>query len=265
MKSNSSLRKSAFLDSRTFGVLAIVYGVLGLLLVAHHICSYEAILRPHMSFLMENKVLTNDSSGPDFLFFFTYESNILVSVYLLLLGIGLLGSKKLYSFTHNDRLRGAVTLYIAVTGIVYCAILLPFSSSSFPWSEKIWFSNVVNFWMHMLTPALMLAFWFKSLDSRDIPPVKTSLQYMVYPLAYFVVCIARGEVTGFYPYPFLNSRQLWDVLHSGMVYNELLSKLMIVIVTVLFIAVFFGLGAILSMAHNRLVGERAVRNRRVHV
>ena len=49
-------------------------------------------------------------------------------IYLILFSVGIFGSKKLYKFTHNELLRGAITLNIAVTGIIYFTVLLPSSS-----------------------------------------------------------------------------------------------------------------------------------------
>ena len=107
----------------------LIFGILGLLLMTHHIASYEAILRPRMDFLIENKIITNDINGITFLRMFTNESNIFVDIFFILFGCGVLGSKKLYKFTHNEHLRGAITLYICVTGIIYFTVLLPFLNS----------------------------------------------------------------------------------------------------------------------------------------
>ena len=67
--------KANKLDRKPVSVFLLVFGILGLLLMAHHIFSYEAILRPRMDYLLENKIITNGVSGAAFLRMFTNESN----------------------------------------------------------------------------------------------------------------------------------------------------------------------------------------------
>ncbi|MBR6360595.1 MAG: hypothetical protein IKS04_02255, partial [Clostridia bacterium] len=136
------------IDNKGFAVFALLFGIIGLLIMAHHIVSYENILRPFMDYLIENRIITNDKSGVAFLRMFTNESNILVDIWLVLFALGIFGNKKLYALTHKEWLRGAITLNIAVTGIIYFTVLLP-SSQPFPTEVNgvstggMWFSNVV--------------------------------------------------------------------------------------------------------------------------
>ena len=107
------MEKKSFVEKKGFAAFALCFGIVGLLLMAHHIFSYENILRPFMDYLIENKIITNDISGIAFLRMFTNESNILVDIFLVLYAIGIFGSEKLYKFTHCELLRGAITLNIA--------------------------------------------------------------------------------------------------------------------------------------------------------
>ena len=239
-------------EKKAFGVFAIVFGILGLLLMAHHIVSYEAILRPRMDFLIENKIITNDISGITFLRMFTNESNIFVDIFFILFGCGVLGSKKLYKFTHNELLRGAITLYICVTGIIYFTVLLPFSQS-FPMEEGIWFSNVINIWNHLITPVVFTAFWFFPVEVKKIPVVKFALTDLIYPICYFVMCIILGANDGFYPYPFLNGKQMWDMLFKNKPYDSLMGTLLLVAAVVILSGVFFGVACGLNKIHNKRI------------
>lgn len=159
------MNNKIIVEKKGFACFAMLFGICGLLLMAHHIVSYENILRPFMDYLIENKIITNNISGIAFLRMFTNESNILVDLYLILFACGVLGNKKLYKFTHNEILRGAITLNIAITGIIYFTVLLP-NSSSFPTEINgistggMWFSNVVNIWNHLITPVFFTVFWF---------------------------------------------------------------------------------------------------------
>lgn len=232
-------------------LLAFAFGVFGLLLLAHHIVSYENILRPHMDYLIVNKVITNDINGATFLYYFTNQSNIFVDVFLILFAFGLLGNQKLYRFTHNETLRCAVTLNILVTGIIYCAVLLPFASASFPMEKGIWFSNVVNIWAHMVVPFCFTAFWFFPLSNQKLKTVKTALLCLIYPLGYFAFSVVRGAIVHFYPYPFLNSHQLWETLFKDKPYNAVTGVLLLVAVILALSGIFFGLACALCAIHNR--------------
>ena len=240
------------LDNKGFAVFALIFGILGLLLMTHHIVSYEAILRPRMDFLIEHKIITNDISGITFLRMFTNESNIFVDLYLIFFALGIFGVKPLYGLTHNEKLRGAVTLFICVTGIIYFTVLLPFSES-FPMEKGIWFSNVINIWNHLITPVTFTALWFFPVVYEKINTKKTALLYLIFPICYFIMCIILGANDGFYPYPFLNGKQMWDMLFKAKEYNGTYGTLLLVAAVVILSAIFFGVGCALNAIHNKKV------------
>ena len=246
------MNNKSVLEKKGFAVFMLIFGVLGLLLMTHHIASYEAILRPHMDYLLENKIITNGISGITFLRMFTNESNIFVDIYLILFAIGVFGSKPLYKFTHNEWLRGAVTLYICVTGIIYFTVLLPFSQP-FPMEKGIWFSNVINYWNHLITPVFFTALWFVPATDKIIPKVKYALLNLIYPICYFIMCIILGAKDGFYPYPFLNGQQMWDMLFKDKPYDSAMGTLLLVAAVVLLSAIFFGVSCALGGIHNKRV------------
>lgn len=257
------LNNESVVERKGFACFAFLFGFVGLLLMAHHIFSYENVLRPFMGYLIENKVITNDVSGLTFLRMFTNESNILVDIYLILFALGVFGSERLYKFTHNELLRGAITLNIAVTGIIYFTVLLP-SSSSFPLEVNgvstggMWLSNVVNTWNHLVTPVLFTAFWFFPVVQEKVKVVKNALLFLIFPICYFVMCIVWGGIDGFYPYPFLNGRQMWEFIPGlkGTPYNPLIGVLLLVAVVVVLSAVFFGVGCALNAIHNAAVDRK---------
>lgn len=248
-------------DKKAIGAIALIFGIIGLLIMAHHIVSYENILRPYMDYLVENQIISNDKSGIAFLRMFTNESNIFVDLYLILFAIGLFGSKKLYKFTHNENLRGAITLYICVTGIIYFTVLLPFGGGTFPTeingesTGAMWFSTVVNTWNHLITPVAFTAFWFLPVEARKLGKVRFSLWNLIFPICYFIMCIILGARDGFYPYPFLSGRQMWDMLFSGKPYNSLAGTLILAAVVVLLSGIFFGVSCALGAIHNKAVSK----------
>lgn len=264
MKNNSLIKKS-FFDGRAMGVLAAVIALIGVLLLGHHIASYEVILRPQLDYLIENKVHTNSIGGRGFFLYFTNQSNIFMFIYLFLFAAGSFGCKKLYDFTRNDAVRGAVTLYIAVTGLIYCAVIMPFSPGGYPWTEQIWFSNIVNYWLHIVNPVLFFAFWFRPINGKKLPVVKISLIYMIYPLCYLIFSLINGAIIKFYPYPFLNAAQLWNTLFPDKPYETVAGALLLAVSFTILVVLFFALGAGIAAMHNSLVkkfyqakSERAV-------
>lgn len=254
MKQKNSLRtqKDLWIEKKSFAVVAILMGVLGLLIMTHHIVSYEAILRPRMDYLLENKIITNGISGITFLRMFTNESNIFVDLFLILFGLGIFGVKPLYKLTHNERLRAMVTLYICVTGIIYFTVLLPFSES-FPWEKGIWFSNVVNTWNHLIIPVSFTAFWFSPVEMKIFKKAKASLVNLIFPICYFIMCIILGAKDGFYPYPFLNGQQMWDMLFKDKPYDSTMGTLLLAAAVVILSGVFFGVSCGLFAIHNKRV------------
>lgn len=271
--------KKSFLESKAFAVICILYGVLGALVLAHHIVSYDAILAPVMEGLMEKQVLTNDISGSTFLLFFTNQSNIFVDIYLILFAIGIFGSKKLRDFTTNETVRGAVTLYICITGIIFCCVLMPFQKANFKdfvdGSPNIWFSYYVNAWQHMLTPGLFTFFWFFPLNNKKLPVAKTSLKFLIYPMVYFIFSIINGKhitqglVTvheyGFYPYPFLNPHELWGILfkNNPKPYDSVTGMIIFIAVFIALCAIFFGVGCGLCAIHNAIAKKKAAKEEKV--
>ena len=135
----------------------------------------------------------SERTGPlsNFLSFFTIESNVL-AVVVLAVG-GLLDPRS----TRWAFFRGAVTLYMVITGIVYAALLsdIPVGLSS-PW---------INTVLHRVLPLLILLDW---LFRPPWPRVRAarSLVWLVFPLAYFAYSLIRGPQVDWYPYPFLDPR-----------------------------------------------------------
>ena len=96
--------------------------------------------------------------------------------------------------------RGAVTVYMSVTGLVYAVILAPNLADvgvPEPW---------IDWTIHVVGPVAVVLDWF-----LDPPPRRLDLHalwiWMVFPAAYLVYTSARGLMTDWYPYPFLDPDQ----------------------------------------------------------
>jgi hypothetical protein len=126
----------------------------------------------------------------NFFSFFTIESNIFGAVILLLSAV--VPGKKLAYW------RGAATLHMAITGVIY-AILLSGADvqTPIPW---------VNAVLHYAFPVALLLDWLIDRPPRRIS-WKSSLVWLAYPLIYTIYSLVRGHFTAWYPYPFLNVTQ----------------------------------------------------------
>ena len=135
----------------------------------------------------------------NFFSFFTIQSNIIAGVVLLIVGVGTLlnvEANRQFAF-----IRGAATLYMVITGIVFALLLAGLAERlqlTVPW---------VNMVLHYLIPIVMLVDWL-----LFPPKFKFSLQHTIlwlaFPLAYLAYTLIRGSIVNWYPYPFLDPPQV---------------------------------------------------------
>ena len=69
------------------------------------------------------------------------------------------------------------------------------------------------------------------------------------------MCIILGAVDGFYPYPFLNGQQMWEMLFKDKPYDSLIGTLMLVAVVIILSGIFFGVSTGLVAIHNKRVSK----------
>jgi hypothetical protein len=123
------------------------------------------------------------------LWYFTITTNLLVAIVFTGIAAGCT------AFT-NASLLGSTTLYILLVGIIYGLLLHGLVELSGG-------SLIANVLLHQVTPILVPIYWLifvrkGQLNSRD------PLRWAIYPLAYLAYALLRGELTGRYPYPFMN-------------------------------------------------------------
>ncbi len=127
----------------------------------------------------------------NFFSFFTIESNLLAIV-VLLVGGAVDPQSQRWAYV-----RGAATLYMVITGIVYAALLA---------NEEVGLTAAwVNSAMHQVTPVVLLVDWV------CFPPWsrathRAALAWLAFPLVYLAYSLSRGAAVDWYPYPFLDPR-----------------------------------------------------------
>jgi hypothetical protein len=130
----------------------------------------------------------------NFLSYFTVESNLFAAV--VLVGSGLTLSPRGEGAT-GAMLRGAATLYLMITGLVFSLLLAGLEGVEFtavPWD------NIV---LHYLMPVLIMLDWVITPPTVRIS-FRRGLIWLAYPLAYVAYSLIRGRIVDWYPYPFLD-------------------------------------------------------------
>jgi hypothetical protein len=147
-------------------------------------------------FAVLNTTLPSFSAG-NFFSFFTIQSNILAAAMLVAAAI----VRRTERTGLFDAVRGAVTLYIAITGIVF-AVLLSGLQESLD-THIGW----VDFVVHKLIPIVLVADWLID-PPRHRLSITTALLWLAYPAVWLAYTLIRGASTDWYPYPFVDVNQL---------------------------------------------------------
>ncbi|MBN2044291.1 MAG: Pr6Pr family membrane protein [Anaerolineales bacterium] len=162
--------------------------------------------------------------------YFTIQSNWLVALWWTLAIFG--GNSPRQSFFLSPRLKGALTVYITVTFAVYALLLADtWEPTGFDWL----FANIT----HYITPLAFILDWLL-FETRGVYQSLWALDWLVYPVAYFIYALVYGAVIGHALYPFFDYAALgW----GGMALQ------------VSFLLVFFAFLELLYIAANRLLGR----------
>lgn len=140
--------------------------------------------------------------------YFTVLTNLSIGTWFL---ASLVWPKKLEG---ASVLRLALTIYGLITLSVYWALLAP---THHPQGLVFW-ANLV---LHLVVPAAM------AVEDLLVPWPRTKaavpLWILVFPLAYCAFAVIRGELTGWYPYFFLNKNEVGGWVFLGLFLAGLLA------------------------------------------
>lgn len=129
----------------------------------------------------------------NFVSFFTIQSNLLAAVVLTVVAVrgGAPRSARL------DYARGAVTLYMLITGVVFALLLSNLSEQlqlTRPWVDAM---------LHQVAPIVVVLDWLVDPPRARIT-TRAALTWLAYPAAYIAYTLVRGPIVDWYPYPFLD-------------------------------------------------------------
>jgi hypothetical protein len=135
-------------------------------------------------------------------------------------------------------LKGAVTLYITITGTVYHLVLAnpasPFAMVQPHRAPGEWWGNQL---LHTVVPLLAIADW-ALFDRRGRLRPRYAAWWLAFPVAYLGFVLVRGVVVHRYPYPFLDVGQLG---YGGVGFSALAFAIAFWLLGLLFVGVDRGL------------------------
>ncbi|MEU8232036.1 Pr6Pr family membrane protein [Actinoplanes sp. NPDC048967] len=132
--------------------------------------------------------------------FFTIQSNVAYGVFAAWA-----------AFRGRDTpaaLKGAVTLYVAITGLVYHLVLTnPASGFAVDPVHRDLPEAIGNQLLHTVVPLLAVLDWLV-FDERGRFRWRHALYWLAFPLGYLAFALIRGLVVDKYPYPFIDVNEL---------------------------------------------------------
>ncbi|MCX2452088.1 Pr6Pr family membrane protein [Pedobacter sp. PLR] len=166
--------------------------------------------------------------------YFTILTNMMVVLCCTLLLLNF--DKKEERLYSKPAILAAVTVYICVVGIVYNLIL------RFTWQPK-GLQLVVDELLHAFIPALFLIYWLIFAPKSKLKWA-SAFTWLIYPFAYLVFVLARGAVSGFYPYPFI------DVDTFGY-HKVLINSFYLLIVFLVLSLILIWIGKLITNRHKK--------------
>ena len=131
-------------------------------------------------------------------------------------------------------LKGAVTLYVAITGLVYHLVLTN-QASGFAMApvERALPEAIGNQLLHTVVPVLAVLDWLL-FDERGRFRWRYALYWLAFPLGYLAFALLRGLVVDRYPYPFINVN---DLGYAGVSISSLGFAVAFWVLGLLFVAI----------------------------
>jgi hypothetical protein len=135
-------------------------------------------------------------------------------------------------------LKGAVTLYITITGVVYHLVLAnPASPFAMVQPDRALGEALGNQFLHTVVPVLAVADW-ALFDRRGRLRPRYAAWWLAFPLAYLGFALVRGLIVHRYPYPFIDAGQLG---YAGVGLSSLFFAVAFWLLGLLFVGVDRGL------------------------
>jgi hypothetical protein len=171
----------------------------------------------------------------DFFSFFTIETNLLVALALTIF----CARPQAEQFLTRPSVNSALVVYIIIVGVVYAVLL-----------RNLWHPHGVQLLadmvLHDAIPFLYPFYWLVFLPKGSLR-WSDPAWWLVFPVLYFQYSMLRGAAFGIYLYPF------FDVAQLGFARVSMNA--------IVLLAVFFGLGVIVTAIDHALASGESGRSR----
>ena len=130
----------------------------------------------------------------DFFSYFTVEANTLAVLSLVVGGLALATG---YEGRGLRFFRGAVTLFMTTTILIFIVLLSGYPSSELtavPWDNTV---------LHYVLPIVIIVDWLLVAPDHAVA-YSRAVTWLAFPLAYLGYSLIRGAVVDWYPYPFMD-------------------------------------------------------------
>lgn len=148
--------------------------------------------------IIQNRVVSVAETIIRYFSFFTILTNFIVALCVTFLLLK--PNTRWGNFFSKTATLTAITVYITIVGIVYNVIL------RFLWQPQ-GLQYVVDELLHTVIPILFILLWILFIPKPGLQ-YKNALPWLIYPLVYVIYTAIHGEMTGYYPYPFINIAEL---------------------------------------------------------
>jgi hypothetical protein len=133
-----------------------------------------------------------------FFIFFTILSNLLVAISLSCMLIT--PASPSGRFFQRASVSTAIALYILVVGLVYNIVLRSL------W-HPVGLQKLADELLHVYVPLGYILFW-AFYGPKSSLQWMAPFQWLIFPSLYLVYALTRGALEGFYPYPFIDAKEL---------------------------------------------------------
>ena len=141
-----------------------------------------------------------DSFGQAVVTFFSFFT-ILTNLAITLIYLGALVTALPLAWTRRHATRTMMAAIMLLVMIVYHLLLAPI------WDPQGLF-RVADYGLHYGAPLVYAAWWATLPRDGARLPYSAALAMIAPPLVYLAYALARGAVTGAYPYPFINAAEI---------------------------------------------------------
>ena len=176
----------------------IYRGIIGIIILIGLLMSFSIQLSENIVPSISGRILGYTS-------YFTELSNILIVIWYFNKAF----FKEKFKFFNKDSVRGAITLYICVTGLIFFFIL-----------NEIWrthgLTHIEQYILHGLSPVAFILDYLL-FSKKGIYKFKSVLLWILFPIGYLFYVMIVGCIIHVYPYPFLNM----NTLTIGQLINNL--------------------------------------------